>query len=449
MNVIIYGAGKTGQYLTRILTIEGHEVTVIEADSAVCSKLSSLYDISVIESGDIKRDVFNEELFAVCELFIAVGPVDEMNIMACSVAKKVGAQKTIARVRNEEYGLMNDMVDLNALGVDRVIHPEKELSKELLNLVLHPNAIDVYELYNSKILIVSVIIKENSHIIGKSLGEISKTLDLSNMRAVVVEKGIEVIIPGGNYIIQPNDKVYAVVDRDNVDLVFKIAGYKEETNKDLMINGCGKIAQTIARELEKNGKFNVKIIVNDEDKANQFSELFADTLVVQGEATDVDILAAEGIIDMDFFLALTDNDEANMVSSLLANHLKVKRTITLIEKTDYFPITKTIGLQRCINSSVNTSNAIMRFMRHGNVLASSTLKGIDVEVITLKISGQNRSVDRPLQQIKLPKNTIIGVIVRNEKMFVPTGKNMIKPGDEIVVFSGKSSVNELEKMFAE
>jgi trk system potassium uptake protein TrkA len=448
MKVIIYGAGKTGQYLTRILTIEGHEVTVIEPYSAVCSKLRSLYDISIIESGDIKREVFNEEIFGDCELFIAVGPVDEMNIMACSVAKKVGAKKTIARVRNEEYGQMNDVVDLNLLGVDRVIHPEKELSKELLNLVLHPNAIDVYELYNSKILIVSIIIKENSHIIGKSLKEISKTHDLSNMRAVVIEKGTEVIIPSGNYIVQPNDKVYAVADKENVDLVFKVSGYKEETNKDIMINGCSKIAQTIVRELEKNGKFNVKIIVNDEDKATQFSELFANTLVVQGEATDVDILAAEGIIDMDFFLALTDNDEANMVSSLLANHLKVKRTITLIEKTDYFPITKTIGLQRCINSSVNTANAIMRFMRHGNVLASSTLKGIDVEVITFKVSEQNRYVDQPLHQIKLPKNSIIGIIVRNEKIFVPTGKNLIKPGDEIVVFSGKSSVNELEKMFA-
>lgn len=448
MNVIIYGAGKTGQYLTRILTIEGHEVIVIEPDSAVCNKLSSLYDISVIESGGIKRNIFNKEVFADCELFIAVGPVDEMNIMACSVANKVGAKKTIARIRNEEYGLMDDVVDLNALGVDRMIHPEKELSKELLNLVLHPNAIDVYELYNSKILIVSVIIKENSHIIGKSLEEISKTHDLSNMRAVVVEKGTKVIIPSGNYIIQPNDKVYAVVDRENVDLVFKVADYKEESNKDIMINGCNKIAQSIALALEQNGEFNVKIIVNDEDKAHQFSELFANSLVVQGEATDVDILAAEGIIDMDFFLALTDNDEANMVSSLLANHLKVKKTITLIEKTDYFPITKTIGLQRCINSSITTSNAIMRFMRHGNVLSSSTLKGIDIEVITFKVSEQNRYIDQPLHQIKLPKNTIIGIIVRNEKIFVPTGKNMIKPGDEIFVFSGKSSVIELEKMFA-
>jgi trk system potassium uptake protein TrkA len=448
MKVIIYGAGKTGQYLTRVLTMEGHEVTVIEPNSATCEKLRSLYDISIIEGGGIRRDIFNEEVFDSCDLFIAVGPGDEMNIMACSVARKVGAEKTIARVRNEDFGRMDDLVNLNELGVDVVIHPEKELAKELLNLVLHPNAIDVYELYDGKILIVSVIIKENSEIVGKSLGTINQIYDLSNMRAVVVAKGYEIIIPGGNYIVEGGDKIYAIAEKDNWESVFRIAGYKEGKNKDIMINGSGTIAQTIAGALEKTGKFNIKIIVNDESKADLFSELFPNSLVVYGEATEVDLLAAEGIIDMDFFLALTENDETNMVSSLLANHLKVKKTITLIEKTDYFPITKTIGLQRCINSSIATSNAIMRFVRHGNILSSSTLKGIDVEVITFKITTKNRYLELPLHEIKFPENSIIGVIVRDGRTFVPAGSNKIKPGDEIVVFAEKDSVVEVEKMFA-
>jgi len=447
MKVIIYGAGKTGQYLTRVLAIEGHDVTVIEPNNAICNKLSSQYDISVIVSGDIKRSAFNEEIFFGCDLFIAVGPVDEMNIMACSVAKKVGARVTIARVRNEEYGIMDDVVNLYTLGIDMVIHPEKEVSKELLNLVLHPHAIDIYELYEGKILIVSTIIKENSPIVGKSLIDISQIFDLSNMRAVVVEKGMDVIIPRGNYIIEANDKIYSVVEHQNVDQIFKISGYKDETNKDIMINGSGKIAQAIAYELEASSKFNVKIIVNDEEKANQFSEIFPNSLVVHGEATHVDVLAAEGIIDMDFFLALTDNDEINVVSSLLANHLKVKRTVTLIEKTDYFPITKTIGLQRCINSSIATSNAIMRFVRHGNVQASSTLKGIDIEVITFKVTERDQLLNRPLHDIKFPKNSIIGAIVRDGSIFVPTGNDKMISGDEIVIFAEKASVIDVEKMF--
>jgi trk system potassium uptake protein TrkA len=373
--------------------------------------------------------------------------VDEMNIMACSVAKKSGADKTIARVRNEDYSMMDDVVGLTSMGIDLIIHPEKELSKELTNLVTHPNAIDVYELYEGKILIVSTIIKENSKITGKSLKEISRIYDLSDLRAVVVEKGPEAIIPMGDYIVKSGDKIYAIADKNNVDTVFRIAGYKEEKNKDIMINGSGNIARAIAMELEKKGNFNIKIIVGDKNKANQFSELLPNSLVVYGEASDIDILAAEGIIDMDFFLALTDNDETNMVSSLLANHLKVKKTITLIEKTDYFPITKTIGLQRCINSSIATSNAIMRFVRHGNVLASSTLKGIDIEFITIKVSAENQYIDQPLRNIKLPKNTIIGVIVRNGKIFVPTGYNKIIPGDDIIVFSEKSSIIGVEKMF--
>jgi len=448
MKVIIFGAGKTGQYLTRVMTIEGHEVTVIETDSAVCSKLNSLYDISIIESDGIKKDVFNEETFDSCDLFIAVTSLDELNIMACSVAKKLGAGLTVARIRNEDYGKMDDVVALQSLGVDLVIHPEKEISKELLNLVSLPNATDVYELYGGKILIVSTIVKANSNIIGKSLKEISKIYDLSALRAVVVEKGPDAIIPRGDYIVKEDDKIYAIAEKENVDTVFKIAGCTEEKNKDIMINGSGKIARTIAQELEKRGNLDIKIIVSDKDKANYFSEILPNSLVVHGEATDVDILAAEGIMDMDFFLALTDNDESNMVASLLANHLKVKKTITLIEKTDYFPITKTIGLQRCINSSIATSNAIMRFVRHGNVQASSTLKGIDIEAITFKVSPENRYIDRPLRNVKFPQNTIIGVIVRDGRIFVPSGENKIIPGDEIVVFSEKSSIISVEKMFA-
>lgn len=448
MNIFIYGAGKTGRYLIRVLTMEGHEVTVIEPDIGVGNKLKSLYDISVIESRGIKKDVFNEDVFAPCELFIACCPVDELNIMACSAAKKLGTGKAIARIRNEDYAVLDHVADLTMLGVDLVIHPEKEVSRELINLVAHPNAIDVYELYEGKLLIVSVLVKEDSKIVGKSLLEINKLYDLSDMRAVVVEKGLKTIIPGGDYIVQANDKVYAIATKEYVDAIFRLSGYKEEKNEDIMIYGSGKIAMTIAEELEKIGDFDIKIIVGDGEEAELFSRQFPNSLVVCGEATDIDILAAEGIIDMDFFLALTDSDETNMVSSLLANHLQVKKTVTLIEKTDYFPITKTIGLQRCINSSIATANAIMRFVRHGNVLASSTLKGIDIEFITFRIPESNRYVGQSLHKIKFPKNSIIGAVVRNGNTFVPSGKSMLEVGDEVVVFAEKSSVTKVGKMFA-
>lgn len=448
MNIFIFGAGKTGRYLTRVLTIEGHEVTVIEPNIAVCNKLRNQYDISVIESSGIKKEVFNEETFSPCELFIAVSLVDELNIMACSVAKKLGVEKAIARVRNEDYDTGDHVADLTTLGVDLVIHPEKEVSRELVNLVNHPHAIDVYELYDGKLLIVSIVVKENSKIVGKSLLEINKLYDLSDMRAVVVEKGLDAIIPRGDYIVKAGDKVYAIATKESVDAVFEIAGFTEEKNEDIMINGSGKIAMTIAEELEKLDKFDIKIIVENEADAELFSRTFSNCLIVHGEATDIDILAAEGIIDMDFFLALTDNDETNMVSSLLANHLEVKKTVTLIEKTDYFPITKTIGLQRCINSSIATANAIMRFVRHGNVLASSTLKGIDIEFITFRIPEKNRHVNHPLHKIKFPKNSLIGAVVRNGKTFVPSGKDVVQVGDEIVVFAEKESVPKVAKMFA-
>jgi trk system potassium uptake protein TrkA len=433
-----------------MLTIGGHEVTVIESDGPTCDKLNSLYDISVIESKGIRQDVFNREKFEHCDLFVAVSSGDEKNILACTIARKLGAGKAIARIRNEDYCTMEEVINLRAMGIDEVIHPEKELSKELVNMVLHPNAIDVQQFYNGRILVVSTIVKENAGIAGKSLMEINSVFDLSELRIAVVDEGFRAVIPRGDYVIEPGYKIYAVVDKKNVNQVFRLAGYESEvTGKDIMINGSGKVARTVAQALEAQGGFNIKMIVSDEERATRMSELLTDSLVVHGEATDLNVLAAEGIIDMDFFLALSDNDENNVVASLVSNHLEVKTAITLIEKTDYLPVTKTIGLQRCVNSSIATSDAIMRHMRHRNVRAFSSLKGIDVKVISFNVSPTNKYIDRPLRDIKFPQHTILGIIVHDDELFIPTGDRTMVPGDEIVVFARKGAIGKLEKMFAD
>lgn len=450
MKITIFGAGKTGRYLTRMLTIGGHAVTVIEPDGATCDKLSALYDISVIRSDGIKQEVFNHENFEHCDMFVAVSSVDEKNILACNIARKVGAAKAIARIRNEDYCAMEEVINLQEMGIAEVIHPEKELSKELVNMVLHPNAVNVQQFYNGRILVVGTVVQENAGIAGKSLMEINSLFDLSKVRIAVVDEGFRAVIPRGDYIIEAGYEIYAVVDRKNVNQVFELAGHDPKTaGKDIMINGSGKIARTVAQALEAQGDFNIKMIVADEARAVQLSEMLTESLVVHGEGTDLNVLAAEGIIDMDFFLALSDNDETNVVTSLVANHLEVKTTITLIEKIDYLPVTKTIGLHRCVNSSIATSDGIMRHMRHSNVRAFSSLKGIDVKVISFMVSEKNKYIGRPVKDITFPTNTIMGVVVRGDGLFVPTGGHALEPGDEVVVFAQKGSISKLEKMFAD
>ncbi len=449
MNIIIYGAGKTGQYLTKIMSAEGNDITLIESNPVICNRLRSLLDVSIIESLGIKKDVFNREIFDHCDLFIGVSSVDELNILSCSAAKKLGAKKVVARVRNDDYDFMEDIIDLDHFGIDLIIHPEKELSKELVNLLRYPSAIDVYELHREKIMLVSTIVCSRSNIIGKSLSEISKMYPMTHMRIVVIERGIKAIIPKGDFVVQEDDKFFIISDKEHLSNVFEMTGYKDEKIREIMIHGKGMLVETLGRELERMGGFNIKIITSDENRAAHFSEVLTQSLIVCGEATDINILAAEGIIETDFFLALTGNDETNIVSSLLANHLEVKKTITRIEKTDYLPITKTIGLSRCVNSSISTSNAIMRFVRHGKVLSSSTLKGTNVIMITFKVSADSKYLDTPLVELqaKIPKDSIFGAINRDGHPIVPSGTNVIKPGDEIIVFSEKNSLAKVEKMF--
>ena len=272
---------------------------------------------------------------------------------------------------------------------------------------------------------------------------------LNYLRIVVIERGTKAIIPKGDFIVEENDKFFIIVGKSNIEDVFKMTGYKEEKSNSIMIYGEGKLAETLGRELEKMGVYDIKIITEDENRASYFSEILTKSLIVCDEATNVNILAAEGIIETDFFLALTGNDEKNIVSSLLANHLEVKKTITRIEKTDYLPITKTIGLSRCVNSSISTSNAIMRFVKHGKVLSSSTLKGTNIIMITFEVSADSKYIGIPLSELqtKIPKDSIIGAIYRNGKPIVPSGNNMINPEDEIIVFSEKDSLLRVEKMF--
>lgn len=450
MNIIIFGAGKTGQYLAKTMSSEGNDITLIESNPLLCNRLRSSFDVSIIESQGIKRDVFNKEVFDNCDLFIAVSSVDEMNIISCSSAKKVGAKKSVARIRNDDLDFMDEIINLDYFGIDLIIHPEKELSRELGNLLSYPSAIDVYELYNRKIMLISTLVNKNSDIVGKSLGEISKLYSLNNVRIVVIERGIKALIPRGDFIVEENDKFFIVSDRKHIKDIFKMTGSNGgEKIKNIMIHGRGKLVETIGHELEKKGGFNTKIITEDESRAEHFSETLTESLIVHGEATDINILAAEGIIEMDFFLALTGNDETNIVTSLLANHLRVKKTITRIEKTDYIPITKTIGLSRCVNSSISTSNAIMRFVKHGKVLATSTLKGTNIVMITFMVSSDSKYINIPLYELqeKIPIDSIIGVIYRDSMPIVPSGNDIIKPGDEITVFSEKDSLGKVEKMF--
>ena len=447
MDIIVFGAGKTGEYLARVFASEGNNVTIVDKDGEKCKKIESAIDVTALQFDGIKKEFFNKEHFHHVDLFIAVTAVDELNITACTIAKKLGTTTTIARIRNEDYDQFKDIIDLSKEGVDLIIHPEKELTKELINLVSYPEALDIYNISKGDLYILATELKRNSPFVGRSLTEISKDIDLANYRIVLVEKGVETIIPTGKYIFEEKDKIYFISLKEHIDQFFATIGCDREKSRDIMINGGGDVSKTLAIELERLGGFNVKLILSDRKKAEYLSEILTETLIVFGEATDMDVLATEGIIDTDFYLALTGNDEANMVSSLLASHLDVKRTITRIEKTDYLPISKTIGLGRCINSSIATTNAIMRYVKHGKVISSSTFKGINIGAITFKIENNSKCLRKPLHSLKFPGNTIIGAITRDGNFFVPAGNHEILPNDEIIVFTTRDLIPKIEKMF--
>lgn len=449
MKIVIYGAGKTGQYLLKMFYAEGHDITIIDQNPNICRRLNIKYDISVINSTGVQKKVFHPDVFEGTDLFVAVSTVDELNIISCSIAKSLGAHWTVARVRNEDYAELTTFIDIHRMGVDLIIHPEKEIIREIQNLIDFPSAIDVLELMGGKVLVVSVIIAEDSQLVGLSLQDAARRYPMEDFRIILVERELDVFIPGGKYVVQPGDKIYLLATREKIDEVFRFTSSRKEENVNIMINGSSKIAQGIAANLDKRGRHNIKIIVDDEDIANELSGKLSNTLVLFSDGVDIDILAAEGIFEMDFFLALSEDDESNMVSSLFARHLQVRKTITLIETTDFLPITKTIGLQRVVNRSIATYNAILQFIRKEKIIALNLLKGTNIDFISMTVSENCRYTRKPIITFrnKLPEQSIIGVISRNGEIRIPTGKDELLPGDEVVVFTEKSNIERIEKLF--
>jgi trk system potassium uptake protein TrkA len=313
--------------------------------------------------------------------------------------------------------------------------------------VEYPYTFDVVEFENGRVLLIGIQIDENSPVLGKNLAEIADKFDEFTFRIVAINRAGSTIIPRGSESIKENDRLYVIAKGDKKDEVFKLAVEEVYANRNIMILGGGKIGQMVAERLDDIKHISVKMIESNEEKSEMLAGKLQNTLVVVGDGTDIDLLAQEGIQEHDMFIALTSNDETNIVSSLVAKHLRVKRTVTLIGREDYLPLTKTIGLDLAINARLIASNAILRFVRRGSVKTMCSLKGIEAEAFEFEISEKCKACDKTLKELSLPEGIIIGTILRKNEVIIPVGGTAIRPGDRVIVFCLPQLVGQVEKLF--
>jgi len=446
MKIVIIGAGEVGFYLAKRLSQEKHDLVIIDVDPEKCANAQEALDISVVQGNASGQSVLKEAGLESADMLIAASAIDEINILACMVASKMGVKRKIARVRNPDYYTESSLLRPQDVGVDLFIHPEEEVIKEITQLLLRASASEVIEFENGKILVVGLKLDAECPNLNKPLKEIGNEEQRKNFRIVAMLKGEKTIIPAGNDYFSKNDQVFVVTKRESLPQVISLTGKADQKLDQIMILGGGKIGRGLAEKLEE--KIDVTLIESNKEKSVRLASQLRRTAVFQADGTEIDTLAREGLLHMDAFVAVTSDDETNIISCLLAKHLKIQKTIALVNKPTYLPLMPVIGIDSTVNVRISTANAILRFIRRGSILSVATFHGIEAEAIEFEIKKKNKTIGESLKKLGLPEGAVIAGIVRGEEVFVPHGNSTIEYGDKVIVFALPKAILAVEKLFS-
>lgn len=444
MRIIIAGMGDIGYQLAKQLSTENHDIVAIDLDHDRLSYTDQMADILTIEGSSTSIEILEQAQIENTDLLVAVTSSEEVNIATAIIGKKLGAKKTIARISNAEYLDPRHGVNFSELGIDFMIYPEELAALETVNLINRTAATDIIE-FEGKLYVIGLKLDKNAPVIHKTLSEISKEYSSFDFRVVAIYRNFRTIIPKGNDKFLPNDQIFVITKSEALETVLKLAGKENIKFDNIMILGGGKIGRRVASLLSN--KMKVKLIDSNPEKAFELADELPNTLVIQGDGRDIDLLAQEGIIDVDAFIAVTEDAETNIISCLLAKHLGVKKTIALVDKVEYVPLTQTIGLDSLINKKLIAANNIVRFIKKGKIISYSSLEGIDAVVMEFVAQPNSRIVSENIAELDFPKDAIIGGFIRKDQSFIALGSSKINPGDKVVVFSLPEAVSKIEKFF--
>lgn len=450
MNIIIVGVGKVGASLIENFISEGHDVFVIDNNSQVVENIVNKYDVQGIVGSGIERDTLIEAGVQKADFFIACTSRDEMNILACVLARKLGAKRTIARVRDPEY--FKEMANMREdLGLDYAFNPELTTAIEISQVLKFPSARNVEKFASGKARMVEFDILAGNPIANKSLKEISKEFG-NNFLVGIVNRGENVYIPHGDFVIKEGDVVSIIAsETEIIHFCKKIKIFKPRA-KSVFIVGGGKIAYYLAQELSESG-VSVKIMEKDEERAEELSALLSSATVILGDGTEQNLLEEESFKRMDACVTLTGMDEENVIISLFAKQSGVDKIITKVDRTSILNMVKQLGLDTVVSPRNVIANHIVRFVRaYQNVNVGDD--GIDTlyrigeqaEVVEFTTGENFVGKDKPLKDLSIKDNVLIGGIVRNGEFILPSGDSKIKVGDKVIVVTAEQQITELSKI---
>jgi len=445
MNIVIGGAGDVGFHLAKLLTTEDHNITLIDNDDGVLEYASTHLDVQWIKGEITSIEALLNAKIENADLFIAVVTSESANLLACILAKKLGAIKTIARVSNPEYFHKAQRKNFKDTGVDNLFSPSLLAVQEINRLLRRVSATDVFDFEDGKISIIGFTADQESNLIGMTLRELTDDATGHHLRVIVVLRGGKTIIPSHDMKIEPEDHIYLSTDLKEFDRVNKFVGKTLKKIKKVMIIGSGPLARRTAKILEK--EYSVSIIMKNKGECKKCHEELNNALILQGDPNNTDFLLEYGLESMDAFVALTPNSETNILSSLMAKKLGDIKTIALVDNSAYTHISQNIGVDTIINKKLLAANNIFRFVRRGKIEAIASFHGVDAEVIEFILDEESNVVGKKIAEIGLPGNSTVAGVIRYDKGMIPTGDFVLDSEDKVIVFVLPSVVKTVENIF--
>lgn len=451
MRIVIVGDGKVGFTLTEQLSKEGHDITVIDRNPELLRTLQASCDVMTVNGNGASVHILKEADIQYADLLIAATSSDEINLLTCFTAKKLGCSHTISRIRNPEY--VRQLTFLKEeLGLDMTINPEAAAAHEIYRLLQFPSFLQRDTFAKGRVEIVEIKMTKGCSIIGQKLSELYKTIKIKVL-ICAVERGNEVFIPSGDFQIQEGDKIHVTAESPKLASLLRALNIPTQKVKDVVLIGGSRIAYYLAQRLQYSG-INVKIIENDYQRCQELTDLLPKALIINGDGSQKTLVEEEIQNKADVLISLLNIDEVNLVMAVFAKQLGVPISIAKIDRTEYRSVYETFGVESMINPKELICSDVLRYVRDmgnrtsGSMLTLHRMVNNQVEAMEFRAVKGTRHLGKPLKNVPFRKNILVVSIIREGRVIFPTGDDYIEAGDSVIIAANSGRpITELNHIY--
>jgi trk system potassium uptake protein TrkA len=447
MRVIVVGAGEVGFHLAQRLSEEHQDVVVIDSDPEQVEHAAQQLDVQTIMGNGASISVLKQASVKTASMLMAVTSRDEVNLVACLAAKRLGVSYTVARISNPDYYEPDSVLSREQMGIDLVVNPERECARETFLLLKNAAFTQVAEFADGRVQLVGLRVLEGAPVAGRTIRDLREEFEggYHYVTAAIVRDG-KTTIPKPDSTIEAGDLIYLLAPTSEMGAVPPLAGYDRFELKRVMIAGGSPEGQYIAELLEEHG-VDCTILDRDRRRCVELAEQLPRSLVLHADATDLELLEMEGVSGVDGFVASTGNDETNLLSSLLAKEAGARKVLSLVHKFEYLKLVPAVGVDTSVSPRISAVNAILRRVRRGRVMTVASLSRIEAEAIEFVVGPSAPIAGKALRDVAFPKEGVIGTILRGEEIILPRGADVLLPGDDVIVFAMPEAISEIEALF--